>query len=181
MELMEAIVARRSVRAYQERPVERDTLDLLAEAMRLAPSASNSQPWKVVFVTRPELRARVAGAAYGPLVGFNKFAASAPALAVLVVERPKAITRVGAMITGRNFPLVDLGIAAEHICLRAADLGLGTCMLGWFDARRVKRLLGIPARRAVGLLITIGYPATDRIPGEHRRKDMDEVRSWERY
>ena len=185
MELMEAIEARRSVRAYLDRPVEREKLDLLAEALRLAPSACNSQPWKIVFVTEPGLRARVAAATCTPPIPLNKFAASAPALAVLVVERPKASAQAGALVTGRKYPLIDLGIAAEHLCLRATDLGLGSCMLGWFDARRIKRLLGIPAARAVGLVVTLGYPAEGQgqrpEPRPKVRKALDGIRSWERY
>src|SRR5512137_1559733 len=84
MELIEAINARRSVRAYQPRPVEREKLEELAQAFRIAPSASNQQPWKLVIVDDRELKDRVAGATYGKAIAFNRFALGAPVIAAVV-------------------------------------------------------------------------------------------------
>jgi nitroreductase len=70
-------------------------------------------------------------------------------------------------------------MAVEHLCLQAADLGLGTCIMGWFDERKVKRTLGIPRSRRVPLLISLGYPDT-----QTRRKirnSIKEVTSWNSY
>jgi nitroreductase len=151
------IRTRQSVREYQPRPVADDNLQRLIEAVRLAPSASNSQPWRLIIVNDPELKDRVARAAYSPLITFNRFALQAPVIAVLTIERPGLVTRIGARLKNREFPLIDIGIAAEHFCLQAAELGLGTCMIGWFDEDEVKRVLRIPAGTRVGLLISLGY------------------------
>lgn len=161
MHFSELIALRQSVRAYTDRPVEQEKLDLLIEAVRLSPSASNSQPWRLIMVTEPTLREKVARATYSTLVSFNKFVPQAPALAVLVIERPKIVTQIGARLKDRDFPLIDIGIAAAHFCLQATELGLGTCMLGWFDEATVQQLLHIPRHKRVGLLISLGYAAPD--------------------
>lgn len=181
MELTKAFLERRSVRAYADRPVDRAILDELAEAVRLAPSACNAQPWTLVFVGDPSLRDEVAKAARGPAGTFNTFISKAPVIAAFVVEPANATSKLGALVTGRRFPLIDLGIAAEHLCLRAADLGLGTCMLGWFDTARVKRALGVPRSKTVGLLVTIGYPDPAAPVRDKVRKALADIRRWDHY
>jgi nitroreductase len=161
MHFSELINRRQSVRAYKDQPVEQEKLDHLVEAVRLAPSASNSQPWKLILVTDPVLKNQVARATYSTLVAFNKFVPQAPVIAVLVIEKPKVITQIGAKLKDREFSLIDIGIAAAHFCLQATELGLGTCMLGWFDEAAVQRLLNIPSHKRIGLLISLGYPAPE--------------------
>jgi len=161
MDFAHLIATRQSVRRYEDKPVEEEKLSLLIEAVRLAPSASNSQPWKLIIVNNPDLKNKVAQATFSTLISFNKFAPQAPVLAVLVIEKPKMITQIGGMLKEREFSLIDIGIAAEHFCLQAADLGLGTCMLGWFDEAAIKQLLRIPKEKRIGLVITLGYAKTD--------------------
>jgi nitroreductase len=181
MELLDVLRNRRSVRSYQDRPVEREKLEELAEAFRIAPSASNQQPWRLIIVDDPELKEKVAAATFGKAVAFNRFALGAPVIAVIAIEPPRALNRIGAALQGREFPLIDIGIAAAQLALRAADLGLGTCLLGWFDERKVKELLGIPRSRRIGLLATIGYPAPGVAQENTKRKALDEVRGYNRY
>ena len=181
MALMELIKERRSVRAYSSQVVEREKLELLAEAVRLAPSASNSQPWHLVLVDEPALKDSVARATFSTALNFNKFALGAPAFGVLVVEEPPLLTKTGSILKRRDFPLIDIGIAAVQLCLRATELGLGTCMLGWFNERRIQKLLGIPRRKRLALVVTIGYPATQPPLREKNRKALDSMRSYNRY
>ncbi len=181
MDFMELAHKRRSVRSYADRPVEREKLEQLAEAVRLAPSATNTQPWHLIIVDEKELKNAVAEATCTPPVPLNRFAAGAPVCAVLVIEEQDTLHRVGALLQGRTFPLIDIGIAAVQLCLRATELGLGTCMLGWFNERRIKKLLGIPRRKRIGLVITVGYPANDLPPKEKNRKSLEEIRSYNRY
>ena len=163
MEFLELVKARQSVRQYQQRPVARELLERLIEAVRLAPSASNAQPWKLIVVDDPQLRERVARATFSRAVSFNRFALKAPVIAVFVIEKAGLVTQVGAWLKKRPFYLIDIGIAAAHFCLQAAELGLGTCILGWFDEMRIKRLLCVPAGRRISLLVTLGY-ATENYP-----------------
>jgi nitroreductase len=180
-DFMELVRKRRSVRSYAERPVEREKLEELAEALRLAPSASNQQPWRLIFVDEPRLREEVARSTFSPLVNFNRFATGAPVLAVIVIEKARALNRLGAALKDREFPLIDIGIAAAQLSLRATELGLGGCMLGWFDEGKIRRLLSIPAGKRVGLVLTLGYPANEGPVLEKKRKSLDEVRAYNTY
>ncbi len=177
----ELINRRQSVRKYQDKPVEQEKLKKLIEAVRLAPSASNSQPWKLILVDEPEMKNKVANATFSKLVSFNKFAPQAPVMAVLVIEKPKMITQIGGSVKNREFPLIDIGIAAEHFCLQAAELGLGTCMLGWFNEKKIKQLLSIPKKKRIGLVITLGYEPEDYKQREKIRKSVEEMSNFNSY
>jgi nitroreductase len=181
MTFQELINRRQSVRRYQEKTVEREKLQLLIEAVRVAPSASNSQPWKIILVDEPELKNSVANATFSKLITFNKFAPQAAVIAVLVIEKPKMITQIGGSVKNREFPLIDIGIAAEHFCLQATELGLGTCMLGWFNEKKIKQLLNIPIKNRIGLVITLGYETEDYKQREKIRKSVDEMSGFNSY
>ncbi len=181
MTFQELINHRQSVRRYQEKPVEREKLQQLIEAVHIAPSASNSQPWKLIIVDEPEMKDKVARSTFSKVVSFNKFAPQAPVMAVLVIEKPKVITRIGGSVKNREFPLIDIGIAAEHFCLQAAELGLGTCMLGWFNENKIKQLLNIPRKKRIGLVISLGYPPEDYKLRKKIRKPVDEISGFNSY
>ena len=181
MNFSDLVLMRQSVRSYQTKPVEKEKLLLLIESVRLAPSASNSQPWTLIIVDEPDLKNKVARATSSSAISFNKFAVEAPVVAVLAVEKPKVITQVGGWIKERQFPLIDLGIAAEHFCLQAAELGLGTCMLGWFNEAAIKRLLNIPRGTRVGLLMTLGYAAEGYPLRPKIRKSVEAMSCFNRY
>jgi nitroreductase len=176
MEFKELIKLRQSNRAYQAKPVEHEKIALCLEAGRLAPSADNAQSWTFVAVDEAELKNQVAQCAYR--VG-GSFAKEAPVILVLVAEKPLLIPRLGSAIRGMDFSSLDMGIAAAHICLQAADLGLGTCMIESFDEKPLKALLHIPDNRRAALLVTLGYPADKQ--REKKRKKFDEVVRWNRY
>src|SRR5680860_1109063 len=114
MIFQELINQRQSVRKYQDKPVEHNKLQELIEAVHIAPSACNSQPWKLIIVDEPELKEKVAKATFNTTVSFNKFAVQAPVMAVLVIEKAKLIAQIGGSIKNMEYPLIDIGIAAEH-------------------------------------------------------------------
>ena len=161
MELAHLISRRQSVRRYSDKAVEPEKMNRLIEAVRLAPSACNTQPWTLLLVDDPDLRTAVAKATFGKGLSINQFALQAPLLAVLVIEPTSLAVKFGSLLKRRQLPLIDIGIAAAQLCLQAAELELGSCMLGWFDERKIKQLLNIPRRRRIGLLITLGYAAPD--------------------
>lgn len=181
MDFLELINLRQSVRRYSGRPVEPKKLELLTEAVRLAPSASNSQPWTLVYATDPEIKGKVARATFSSALAFNKFAVEAPVFAALVIERPKLITQIGGSLKNREFPLIDIGIAAGHFCLQAAELGLGTCMIGWFNEKKIKEALGIPRKKRIGLIISLGYAPDGYKQRQKIRKQTDEMRRFNSY
>ncbi len=181
MEFLALAQQRFSVRKYKNQPVEKEKIMRCLEASWLAPSASNSQPWTFIVVDDPELKEQVAGETYSKLVSFNKFVQKAPVIVAIVIEKPKLITQVGAQIKNKEYPLIDIGIAAEHCCLQAAELGLGTCMLGWFDEKRIKQLLNIPRKTRIGLVITLGYPEENAPVRQKVRKDAEVMSRFNGY
>ncbi len=181
MEFSELIKQRQSVRKYQSIPVEREKIEKLIEAVHLAPSACNSQPWKLIVVDEPGLKNEVAKATFSKTISFNKFAVEAPVIAVLVMEKAKLIAQIGGLVKNQEYIQYDIGIAAAHFCLQAADLGLGTCIIGWFDEKKIQQLLHIPKKRKVGLLITLGYPPEDYKKRKKIRKPLDEFCGFNSY
>lgn len=165
MNLFEAIAKRRSVRAYSDKPVEREKLETIFNAVRLAPSARNAQEWRFVLVEDPELRSRVAEA------GGQPFLRECPVIVVAC-----AITDGRAMRCGEKAYPVDLAIAVDHVTLAAAAMGLGTCWIGSFDPEPVRQALGIPDEVPVFALVALGYPADASIPttDKHRLR-VDEI------
>ena len=138
-DFLKLVASRQSDRAYDmSRPVEPEKLERILEAARLAPSACNAQPWKFVVINDPELSVKVGKATAG--LGMNKFAKDAP-VHILVVEESMNVTSfLGAKIKDKYFPLIDIGIATAHITLAAESEGLGSCILGWFDEKEIKKL-----------------------------------------
>lgn len=181
MTFQELILQRQSVRKYLDIPVERETIQQIISAVQLAPSACNSQPWKIIIVDEPELKDKVAKATFSKTVAFNKFAVQAPVIAVLVIEKAKIIAQIGGSIKNMEYPQIDIGIAAEHFCLQAAELGLGTCMIGWFDEIKIRELLNIPKKRKIGLVITLGYPPEGYNLREKIRKHLTDIVKFNTY
>ena len=178
MDFLQLVMSRQSDRAYdKERSVEPEKLEQILEAVRLAPSACNAQPWKFVVVTDRELSRKVGKAAAG--LGMNKFAKDAP-VHILVVEESANITSLlGGKVKDKHFPLIDVGIAAAHIVLAAESEGLGSCILGWFDEKEIKQLTGIPASKRLLLDIIVGYPLKEK--RKKIRKVKEKVISYNGY
>ncbi|GAH71405.1 unnamed protein product, partial [marine sediment metagenome] len=147
----------------------KEKIERCLEAARLAPSASNSQPWRFIVADNPKLKEEVAKETFSQLISFNRFSLQAPVLIVLISERPGLLNKVAESIKDKQFSLIDIGIAAEHFCLQAAEEGLGTCMLGWFNEKGVKKLLNIPPSKRVELVITVGYPESTIIRPKKRK------------
>ena len=116
-----------------------------------------------------EIINELARAAFEGILNFNHFAFKAPVLILIVSERQKAVAEFAGIVKSKNFSLMDIGIAAEHFCLQAAEEGLGTCMLGWFNEKKVKNLLSIPRLKRVELIISVGFSADDNIPHKKRK------------
>ena len=141
-EFLQLVLSRQSDRAYdKERPVEAGKLERIIEAGRMAPSACNAQPWKFVVITDRELALKIGKAAAG--LGMNKFAKDAPVHILIVEESANITSLLGGKVKDKHFPLIDIGITAAHITLAAESEGLGSCILGWFDEKEMKRLTGM--------------------------------------
>lgn len=180
MSFIDLIKKRRSIRKFADTKVDRALVEKCLEAARLSPSACNAQPWKFIVVDNPELKEKVAHESYGIFDSFNKFTHQAPVMVVVVTEKANLTSQMGALIKKIQYPFIDIGIAAEHFCLQAAELGLGTCMIGWFNEKPLKEILSIPKSKKVVLMIALGYPAVEK-EVEKKRKPMDEMSSFDSY
>ena len=181
MEFEELLKKRQSVRKYISQPVEKEKIDKLISAVHFSPSACNSQPWRLIIVDEPELKNEVAKATFSKTIAFNKFAVEVPVIAVFVIEKAKLIAKIGGSLKNQEYPMYDIGIAAAHFCLQAAELGLGTCMIGWFDEKRIQQLLKIPEKRKIGLVITLGYAPEDYKLRQKIRKPVSEIFGFNSY
>ncbi|MBQ8421357.1 MAG: nitroreductase family protein [Bacteroidales bacterium] len=177
MEFLELVNKRQSDRKYAPKPVAREHILKCLEAARLAPSACNSQPWKFIVVDDRAKLAEMSEAAIG--LGMNKFTVQVPVLVAVVQENMNLSAKAGSIVKSKDYSMMDLGIAVEHFCLQAAELGLGTCIMGWFDEKKVKKLLGVPRSRRIQLLIALGHP--DAPTREKIRKPLEAIASWNGY
>jgi nitroreductase len=171
---------RRSVRRYEDRAVGDAELLSLLEAARGAPSAENAQPWRFVVVRDPEARARLARACFSGIFSATRFAAQAPVVIALCAERLGLVEAGKSVKDGAMYQL-DCGIAGEHIVLRAAELGLGTCWIGWFNRRAARRTLGAPFHVQVVALIAVGYPVQPETPRPRPRKPLSSIAWLDRW
>ena len=178
-DILNFINSRQSDRKYSDKPVEKEKLERIIEAGRIAPSACNAQPWKFIVVTDPELVLKVADAASAKLIGMNSFVAQASVILVIVREKPNMSSKVGATIKNKDYSLIDIGIATENICLQAKAEGIGSCIIGWFDEIQIRKLLEIPKSKRVELIITLGYSLSEQ--REKRRKPAEETVSYNKY
>lgn len=177
---LELVKNRQSDRGYLNKPVEKEKIERCLEAARMAPSACNSQPWHFIVVDEPGLKNKIADCTSNRLLPLNHFTKQAPVHITIVMEKANLTSMLGSSIKDKHFPLIDIGIAAEHICLQAADEGLGTCMLGWFNEKEVKKLLKVPNTKRVMLIIIIGYPSKPETRVK-KRKHLSELVSYNQY
>ncbi len=168
MPVLELMKQRCSVRQYQDRRIERDKLLYVLEAARVAPSACNNQPWRFVVIEDKALYAKIAP----PWVS----AAHAPAVIVACGDHRQAWKRYD----GKDHCDIDLAIAVDHITLAAAEIGLGTCWICAFDAKRCAQVLNLPKHLEPIVLLPIGYPAEAKSPDRHvaDRKPLDQIVTW---
>jgi nitroreductase len=180
MDFLQLTKERQSDRAFDiNRPVEKEKIERIIEAARLAPSACNSQPWHFIVVDHPELKDKVADATSARALGMNHFTKQAPVHILLVEEKVNFSSGVGSLIKQKDYAQMDLGIAAAHIALAAQAEGLGSCILGWFNEPKMRELLNIPKSKRIWLNICIGY-STQPLR-EKKRKPLQEVVSYNEY
>jgi nitroreductase len=170
---------RQSERKYIDRPVEREKIERITEAGRLSPSACNGQPWHFVVVDEPALRDEVAAATESVVLRMNSFVRESPVLIVVVREKSNFNSRAGDLIKQKDYSLIDIGIATASMVYQATAEGLGTCIIGWVDDKRIRKALNIPSSKKVELVITVGY--TESRLREKSRKPPGNVITYNRY
>ncbi|HPC36307.1 MAG TPA: nitroreductase family protein [Candidatus Marinimicrobia bacterium] len=176
MDFSELILKRRSVRKYLPKPVARELIDKCLDAARLAPSACNAQPWYFIVVDDEEMKNQLCSAAFSGIYSSNKFVKNAPVIIVVITEQKSYQAKLGGFFRNLKYALVDIGIAGEHLALQAAELGLGTCWLGWFSESGVRKALRLSRSAKIDIMFCLGYPADSERP--KKRRTLDEIRRY---
>lgn len=180
-ELLDLFRQRQSVRVYDpSKSVSEEIIMRCIEAARLAPSACNAQPWKFIVVNDPQIKDRMADHISGGILPMNHFTRQAPVHVVIVREPANLTSNLGQVLKNKEYPLTDIGIATIQFCLQATAEGLGTCIIGWFDEKKVKKLLNIPKNKRAELIITLGHPKAETIRPKVR-KPIENILSFNRY
>lgn len=163
MRFLDLTKLRYSCRSYQERAVEKEKIEYVMECVRMSPSAVNRQPWRFRVVESDADRQRLCQC-------YNReWFATAPTYIIASVLHNEEWVRSD----GKHHGNIDVAIAVEHLCLAAAEQGLGTCWVCNFDVELCSRLFDIPANEEVAVLIPIGYAADE--PKEKVRKNIDAI------
>lgn len=124
-----------------------------------------------------KLKDRLAPALVAGAYSMNRFACDAPAW-IVVLRRPSGYAaRLGGMFRGVQYNLIDIGIACDHFTLQAAEEGLGTCWLGWFNEKQARKVLDLPRNVRIDVVLSLGYPADETIR-DKKRKSLDEIRTY---
>ncbi|GAB6155221.1 nitroreductase family protein [Desulfosporosinus burensis] len=198
MDIRTAMSERRSIRKYRSDPVPDDMLQELLEAARLAPSGTNHQPWRFIVVKNQDVKERIQAAAFN-----QKFLSQAPILLVCCadlttyardtrkrlqelidagvfgpeafesypdIDKPKDFNTLKAFIP---HAMLNVAIATEHIALRAASLGLGTCWVQLFKAKQIAQILEMPENLMITALMPVGFP--DQNPAPRPRVSIQDI------
>ncbi|NIP67473.1 nitroreductase [Candidatus Bathyarchaeota archaeon] len=173
MDFYDVIQTRRSVRSYKDDSIPEEVLNRVLEAVRVAPSGSNRQPWKFILVKDDGLKEKMVS-----FCNNQRFIAEAPLVVVACGQR-LPLNRGGYM--GEMSVLLDVSIAFTHLILSARAEGLGTCWIGAFDNQELKKLLGVPEGYEVVAATPLGYPSEEVFTEPKGRKDLDEIVSVNRF
>ncbi len=177
MKFLELVKKRQSIRKYSSQPVPRELIDKCLEAAQFAPSACNAQPWSFIIVDDEKGKNALTDKAFSGIYSINSFAKNASVIIVVIAEQSTYAAKLGGYFRGTQFNLIDIGIACEHLILQAAEQEIGTCWLGWFNEKEVKKVLGLSNKKKVYLLISMGYPEAEFVR-EKKRKSLNEIRKY---
>ena len=163
MSFMELSKARYSVRAFQNTPIEEEKLHLILEAGWIAPTACNNQPQKIYVAKSEEAKAKLASVC--------RFTFGAPVILVVCYDRTRDWKN--KLMPGYESGETDAAIVCTHMMLQAAELGIGSCWVGYFNAQEVADALGLPEHVTVSALLPIGYAAEDALPAPKHTEYRD--------
>jgi nitroreductase len=181
METMEAIKARRSIRKYKTTPVDDETVELVLEAARRAPSWANTQCWRFIVVQDVDIKNKLADTAIGVGRGKPNRATEAMRTAPVAIVACAELWKSGCsvkepkeLVTDKSeWFMFDTALAMQNLVLAATALGLGTVYIGAFDAKEAEKVLGVPEGYCVVSMTPLGYP--DENPGPRPRKELSEI------
>ena len=165
MSVIDLLLSRRSIRKYKTEPIPQDKLEMILEAGRYAPSASNRQPWHFIVLTDLEILENLSHGQWNTFISTSAF------------------TLVGCAYEGstyaRKWSTVDTTIAMQNMVIAAWSLGIGSCWIGDFDEAAVRKILHVPKDWKILALISFGYP--DETPEITSRKSLKEITGYNTF
>ena len=171
MNFTEIAQNRYSCRSYDAtKMVEDEKIKAILESAILSPSACNSQPYHFT-VCKGEKAKEVAKATQS--MGMNKFASDAPVMIVISEGNYNKTASIGAKMKGNDYRSIDIGIATAYLTAEASAQGIGTCILGWFDDKKIRKICGLET--AVRLVVSLGYAKEGSVVPTKKRKAFDEL------
>ena len=204
MDVSEAIRTRRSIRKFKPDPIPEEKIKLLLESARLAPSGTNTQPWRFIVVRDDDTKTRLQRAAHNQrhvkrapviivccadLEAFKEFPVRVDELieSGALPERTREVfipyLKKGMSTVTKDALMVaaaaNVAIAVEHIVLQAVEIGLGTCWVRWYEDNKVKEILDIPDHIEVMALLPVGIPDED--PAPRPRLGLDTIVYSDRF
>lgn len=174
-------LARESCRVYSGKPVPREALTHLVDVARMCPSGCNAQPWRFIIVDEPEARAGLIEALDDDGLTGCPWGDRVPNFIVICEDEAHLRPGVAEHYGAQHFAQMDIGMAAMALCYEATSMGLGTCIIGTMNQKKMQTAFGIPENRVVRLIITVGYPAKPTAPRKKTRKALDEVVSYNHW
>lgn len=172
MEFNDLLTRRRSIRKYVSKEIPKESLDRILNAVKLSPSWGNKQCWHIIVVKDQALKKKL-----GEATGNNPNKScyeDASALIVLFADKKDS-----GIHDGKEYYMFDMGLAAQNLIMAAANEGLDTCIIGWFDEKPIKEILGIPDNYTVVALTPLGYGALK--PNSRLRKNVNDFTSYDKY
>lgn len=176
MNTLEAINGRRSIRKFKEEKVARETIEKIVAAAAYAPSWKNTQVVRYHIFDDAQIKSKIAneftlGFSYNTGTLIN----APQVVAITAVKGRSGVERDGSFTTnkGDSWLMFDAGIATQTFCLAACEYGVGSVIMGIFDADKVAELLHIPENEVVVALVPIGYP--DEAPVAPKRKSVEDL------
>jgi nitroreductase len=174
MNFSELIKTRQSVRSFNpEKEVEKEKIISCLEAARLTPSACNSQPWKFTVCSGKKAK-EIASCVSDAIM--NKWAKDVPVFIVISEENYNVTAKIGSNLKSQDFRTGDIGAACLEFCLQAAELELGTCIIGWFTQKEIQK--AINTKKKIHLVIALGYPTEDYPVRNKNRKKLEDITEW---
>jgi len=179
VDVFEAIKTRRSIRKYKPDPVGDDVLKEVLEAARWAPSWANTQCWEFIVVRDPQTKKKLSET-LGPGNPARGAIEEAPVLIAACARTGVSGFYKGSPVTDKgDFFMFDVALALHNLSLAAHALGLGTVHVGFFNAKRVEEILGVPEGVRVVELMPLGYPL--EVPKPPSRKPLEEMVHFDGY
>ena len=171
---MDLIHSRHSVRSFAEKTISRADIETCIDAARLAPSGENTQPWRFIVADEPEYRDALAESATSGIYRPTRFIKKAPVIIAVLARKNFIVHKLGSSLQGTQFYLLDIGMACEHLVLQAQEMGIGSCYIGWFNAKKAAKALGVSRSDKVVMLIALGYPDKP-VLRKHKRRSLGEI------